>query len=123
VFEVLRAVALDYRIPFRISRQCNGSIRKIFRKAGVRLTDYLLEDLEPDGAWSKASLLRTLRHLRPGFHELMCHPAFCDRKLVAISSFNQSRVRELRALSSPEVRRLLQRKKIRCISFAELKGR
>jgi predicted glycoside hydrolase/deacetylase ChbG (UPF0249 family) len=121
IFRVLSRLALKYGIPVRQSAAVLPPIRRRFEKRGLRFTDFLIEDLDPSKAWDRASLAAAVRSLRRGRYELMCHPALCDRRLREISSFNLTRERELRALTSPSIRALLRRRNIRLMTFEEMK--
>lgn len=120
VFEVFTRMAASYRIPARISHLCTPGIRKKLKTRGVLTTDYLVEDLDPGQAWRRDSLLKALRTVKKGTYELMCHPARCDRALMAISSFNRARERELEALCSKQVKSLLKGKNVRMLTFKDL---
>lgn len=120
VFNVLSQVAAGYRLPIRISGICSSGVRKRLKAKGILTTDTLIEDLEPQKAWNTGSLTKILAGLEPGIHELMCHPAKCDKALMNISSFNRAREQELKALCSPGARAVLKKKGVRLISFADL---
>ncbi len=121
IFEIFTRIAARYRLPVRMSRLCTAGVRKKLRTRGVLTTDHLIEDLEPERAWNRVSLLKALlRILRKGTYELMCHPARCDKALMAISSFNRTRERELEALCSVEAQSLLKKNKVRLVTFGDL---
>jgi len=122
VFEVVKQLAYRYRLPLRLSRCFGREERKLFLSAGVPCVDALIEDLNSNSAWTEASLLRALRSVRAGITELMCHPAFCDEKLSAISSFNRPREGELDALCSKKCMAIVTEKKIGLVNFSELKA-
>lgn len=121
LFGVLVELALRFRLPIRQCRLLRGKVRQSLLKVGVRLTDRLVEDLDFRHAWNEKSLEQALLSLDPGYHELMCHPAICDRKLLERSSFNRPREEELRALCSPRIRSLVRRREIQLISFRDLR--
>ena len=120
VFEVFTRMAARYRIPARISHLCTAGMRKKLKARGVLTTDSLVEDLNPEQAWHRASLLKALRALKESTYELMCHPARCDKALMDISSFNRARERELEALCSKQVKSFLKEKNVRMLTFEDL---
>lgn len=120
IFAVLSRVAAGYRLPIRISRLCVPAVRKRLAIRKVLTTDTLIEDLEPRKAWDTGTLTKILAGLKPGIHELMCHPAKCDKALMNISSFNRAREQELNALCSSGARAVLKKKGISLISFTDL---
>ena len=120
IFAVLNQVAAGYRLPIRISGICFPGARKRLKAKGIPTTDTLIEDLEPQKAWNTGSLTKILAGLKPGIHELMCHPARCDKSLMNISSFNRTREQELKALCSPLTLAVLKKRGVRLISFADL---
>ncbi len=120
IFEIFTRMAARYRLPVRMSCLCTAGVRKKLKTRGVLTTDHLIEDLESAHAWSRVSLLKALRTLRKGTYELMCHPARCDKALMAISSFNRTREREREALCSVEVQSFLKEEKMRLIAFGDL---
>ncbi|MBI4549385.1 MAG: ChbG/HpnK family deacetylase [Candidatus Omnitrophica bacterium] len=121
VFAVIEALAFRYRIPVRQSAAVRPAARLRFQKKGLSFTDVLIEDLDPSKAWGRSSLAAALRKVGAGTFELMCHPAFCDRALLNLSSFNKTRENELRALTAPAVRAFVRRRGIRLAAFGEMK--
>ena len=66
-------------------------------------------------------LLSTLEGLPEGTWELVCHPGYSDADLQAAGTrLTQSRELELEALTSPEVKSLIARRRIELISYADL---
>lgn len=121
VFGVVERLALKYGIPVRQSAAVRPSTRRRFEKRGLNFTDFLIEDLDPSKAWNRTSLAAALLRLKRGNYELMCHPAVCDSQLREISSFNRTRERELRALTSSPARSLIRRHGIRLTTFYKMK--
>ena len=92
----------------------------ILRRAGRRFTDHFT-GFEVTGGLRKAELLNILRHLPDGLTELMCHPGFLGEELRASPTrLKESRLRELEALTSPEVREMLKEAGIQLTSFRDL---
>jgi predicted glycoside hydrolase/deacetylase ChbG (UPF0249 family) len=85
-----------------------------FEKAlrGCRITDRFV-GFALTGNMQGADLERVLRRLPEGFTELMCHPGFCREELRAANTrLKESRQRELEALVSPQVRRVVEDRQI-----------
>jgi len=75
---------------------------------GFRLTGYLTEE----------SFAIALRGLQDGTTEFMCHPGFCNAELKAARTrLKESRVRELEALTSPRIRKLMDEESIHLATF------
>jgi len=90
----------------------NAGLRSSDHFAGFRLTDSL----------SEGSFTKTLKSLRPGSTEFMCHPGYLGTELrKAATRLKESRQRELEALTSPIVRRLLAELDIRLTTYRELR--
>jgi len=82
--------------------------------AGLRLT----------GRMNRERLVERLKRLRPGLTELMCHPGLYDEDLEhAPTRLKRERQAEMEALSSPEVRRLLERMGVELTCYRALDGR
>jgi len=95
--------------------------RRRLRKAGLRSTDHFagfrLTDSLSEGSFTKALTL-----LRPGSTEFMCHPGYLGAELrKAATRLKESRQRELEALTSPAVKRLLAEAGIRLTTYRELR--
>jgi hypothetical protein len=69
---------------------------------------------------TKANLMETLQNLRKDVTEIMCHPGYAGAELLAASVYNHQREDELEILSDPEVKQLIDARKIRLITFADL---
>jgi len=117
IFEIAVQCSLAARRPLRISRHMTPRIRNLYRQNKIPLTGRLWTDLSARHAWSSRSLLRALRQMRPGFHEIMCHPGYVDRDLRKISSFAELRERELSAFCDKEVLKEIRRRKIRLCGY------
>lgn len=89
---------------------------------GLRTPDHFV-GLRLTGRMNRERLLARLERLRSGLTELMCHPGLCDQELLgAPTRLKQERQVELEALTSPEVRRLLERKGVELTSYRALDG-
>lgn len=52
--------------------------------------------------------------------ELMCHPAYIDEPLLTGSSYSLQRVRELTILCDPELRKVIEDKNIKLVTYEEI---
>jgi hypothetical protein len=52
--------------------------------------------------------------------EFMCHPAYADKRLAQVSSYNMPRQTELESLTSDEFAAVLAAARVKLISFREL---
>lgn len=70
-----------------------------------------------------ASILKQISTSDLACWEIMCHPANVDETLRQISSYADPRERELKVLTDPTIRKLLQNAHIRLVSFREVANR
>ena len=89
------------------------------RAAGVKTPDRFLDSFYGEGA-TVENLQSLLEALPEGVSELMCHPGRADAALLSGSSYASGREREIEALCDAGVRRLLEERDIRLVSFREL---
>jgi hopanoid biosynthesis associated protein HpnK len=92
--------------------------RQIPRR-GIRTTDHYHGTFDA-GYLGKERLMATIRDLKEGTSEIMCHPGYRDESFDRISGGRYLPDQELRALMDPEVKRLLRDRGIRLISFKDL---
>jgi predicted glycoside hydrolase/deacetylase ChbG (UPF0249 family) len=95
----------------RATSQALGVVRnrfaRVLRRHGCRSTDHFA-GFQITGRYSAAELAQLIRALPDGSTEFMCHPGICGDELrAARTRLKESRERELRALTSPEVRSAL----------------
>jgi predicted glycoside hydrolase/deacetylase ChbG (UPF0249 family) len=121
----------DFTMPAQASPLLKKAVNKtvqfaahrfdaILQRAGRRFTDHFT-GFEVTGGLRKAELLNILRHLPDGITELMCHPGFLGEELRAAGTrLKESRVRELEALTSPEVRAMLAEAGIQLTAYRDL---
>ena len=90
------------------------------RAAGCRFTDHFT-GFEITGRMRTPELARVLQHLPNGLTELMCHPGFLGDELrAAPTRLKESRLRELEALTSPEIRQLIAAGGIQLTRYRDL---
>jgi predicted glycoside hydrolase/deacetylase ChbG (UPF0249 family) len=91
--------------------------RRIAERSGVRLTDHFL-GFRLTGSFTEESFAAAIRNLPDGFTEFMCHPGVLGPELAkAETRLKESRVRELKALTSPSIRQLMAECKVHLRPF------
>ncbi|WP_408954454.1 chitin disaccharide deacetylase [Natroniella sp. ANB-PHB2] len=114
--EVVAELAREYELPVR---HPNKEVKEYFKQVGVVTTDCFFGDFYGAGATLK-NLKQQIESFSAGTIEIMCHPGLADDKLKETSSYNDSRVRELKILTSNELTEWFKNKGVEIISFAEL---
>jgi predicted glycoside hydrolase/deacetylase ChbG (UPF0249 family) len=72
------------------------------------------------GRLDEVRILEILGRLGPGAHELICHPGEEDDTAAYPGDTDHRRTEELRALTSPKVRRALERRGVVLCRWADL---
>ncbi len=67
---------------------------------------------------SVESLISILSNLKPGTHELMCHPGIVDNELYA-SKYNEERAEELKTLTHMEVKSFISTSGIQLTNWSD----
>lgn len=130
IFRVVAALAQEFSIPYvrlPLDRSVPFShkpadlaaryFRKIAAQFNVRMTDHFI-GFRLTGKLNEDTLIDALRNLPEGTTEFMCHPGFVGPELQkAPTRLKESRLRELQALTSPRVRRLLAAESIHLEAF------
>jgi len=126
VFRVVVRLAHEFGIPFirlpldatvRLAAWPCAAGKRFYRGLArgydVRMTDHFL-GFRLTGSLTEASFAAALERLPEGSTEFMCHPGFLGPELQAAPTrLKESRVRELEALTSPRIRRLIAERQIR----------
>lgn len=104
--------------------QALGVVRSRFARVlarhGCRSTDHFA-GFQMTGRYNAAELSQLIRTLPEGSTEFMCHPGICGDELRgAHTRLKESRERELRALTSPEVRAALAESGVELVSYRGL---
>lgn len=87
---------------------------------GLRMTDHFT-GFGLTGTLDAAGMIATLESLPAGLTEFMCHPGHCGAELRSASTrLKESRAIELAALTSPEVRRVIERRGIHLTSYRSI---
>lgn len=135
VFRTVTRLASEFKIPYvrlpldrtlRVAGFSLGSAenfyRRIARRHGVFMTDNFL-GFRLTGSLTEETLAAAILALPDGLTELMCHPGLLGPELSkAETRLKESRVRELKALTSPSVRRLVAESGVRLSPFCRLEG-
>jgi chitin disaccharide deacetylase len=112
VMKAVTRVAKEFDIPW--VRQRLGIKVTL---AGLRTTDHFV-GFGVTGRLDEAAMIDMLEKLSDGLTEFMCHPGKCGPELQgAATRLKESRAVELAALTSPEVRRVIERRGIRLTDY------
>jgi predicted glycoside hydrolase/deacetylase ChbG (UPF0249 family) len=121
VLEAVARVSEEFGIRWvRHTLVLRGHFDRVLRKHHARATDHFT-GFQVTGKFDGPILARLIRELPEGSTEFMCHPGRCGPQLLAAGTrLKESRERELRALTSPEVRMALTESNINLATFAQL---
>ncbi len=93
---------------------------RVLARHGCRSTDHFA-GFQITGRYDAAELAQLIRALPEGSTEFMCHPGICGDELRgARTRLKESRERELRALTSAEVRATLAEAAVELVSYRSL---
>ncbi len=113
-------VSWSKRAVTRAMRSAGGRFARVLKRHGCRSTDHFA-GFQITGRFDEKSLAALIRALPEGSTEFMCHPGICTEELRASRTrLKESRERELRALTSPEVREALAEARVELVSYREL---
>jgi predicted glycoside hydrolase/deacetylase ChbG (UPF0249 family) len=97
-----------------------GRFTRVLARQGCRSTDHFA-GFQITGRYSAGELAQLIGALPKGSTEFMCHPGICGDELrAARTRLKESRERELRALTSPEVRDALAESGVELVSYRGL---
>ncbi len=139
VLEAVARVAREFGIPWvrrpfdfgidrgaRMEKNVIGMglrmLRPRFARAlgDLKMTDHFAGFLVT-GTLQEKNLIETIERLPEGLTEFMCHPGKMSDELESASTrLKQSREVELRALVSPEVRRVIEQRGIELVNYRQL---
>ncbi len=111
------------RLPLDTTVPLPGGSRRLLRKYygrlvgdyGVKMTDHFM-GFRLTGSLTEQTFASALSLVGEGITEFMCHPGFLGPELkVAETRLKESRVKELEALVSPEIRQVMTERSI-CLS-------
>ena len=93
---------------------------RVLARHGCRSTDHFA-GFQITGRYNALELAQLIRALPAGSTEFMCHPGICGDELRgARTRLKESRERELRALTAPEVRAALAESGVQLVSYRGL---
>jgi chitin disaccharide deacetylase len=116
-FATPSAAPLARRLVHRGVRTQQRSFRSALRRAGLRSTDHFA-GFQLTGHMGTAELLDVIERLPEGVTELMCHPGYMGHDLDQASTrLKQSREIELHALTAPEVRAAIVRRRVQLSGY------
>jgi chitin disaccharide deacetylase len=110
---------LDETVPFaRLPCALASRYYRAFASNyNIRMTDHFL-GFRLTGSFTEQNFAAILSHLPQGTTEFMCHPGFAGPELQrAPTRLKESRVRELEALTSPRIRKLMDEESIHLEGF------
>ncbi len=117
-FSTPDAAPLSTRLVHRAMRTQQRYFQRTLARAGVRATDHFA-GFQLTGRLGTAELVDLIGRLPDGITELMCHPGYMGRELPGASTrLKQSREIELHALTSPEARAALERRRVQLSAYA-----
>jgi len=138
VLEAVARISEEFRIPWvrrhfdfplqpggvgwknKLMRLSNGRFRSALTRHHCRSTDWFA-GFRLTGRYGSEDLISVIRALPDGMTEFMCHPGRCGDELrSARTRLKESREVELRALTAPEVRRVLAEAGVKLTNFREL---
>ena len=142
VLDAVARIAKEFDIPWvrrpfdygtgpvaGLTKQAVGAAMKLMsprfakKLAGFRMTDHFT-GFQLTGTLDTSGMVETLKTLPHGLTEFMCHPGHCGDELrAAATRLKETRPAELAALTSPEVRRVIEERGIELTSYRALNAR
>lgn len=117
ILNIVIELAKEYELPLRC---VSSEDKEYYDLQGVKTTDNIILDFYGENI-SVESLIGALDNSPESITvELMCHPAFIDEELVAISTYNTLRKIEHSILVSEKINEFICASNIKLISFKEL---
>lgn len=116
VLNAITRVAREFGVPW-VRRPLVWARRRQFR--GLKTTDHFT-GFRATGKLNRDSLIAELERLPEGLTEFMCHPGKLGAELRgAPTRLKESRAAELAALTSGEVRDVIQRRAIQLVNYRD----
>ena len=106
-------------LPAEVERDVAEHGASLLAEFSRGTSDFFVADFYDEGA-TLPNLVSILGRLPEGTTELMCHPAYVDEELVAVSSYVGQRARELRVLTDPGLAPTIARYGIVLRTFEEI---
>ncbi len=120
LFNVILKLSYKYKIPHRLVPLNTSEVRRSLLKDKIPIPHYFFGDLDHKKHWTLTSLCRQISSLPKGVSEIMVHPGFVTKELTKISSFNQAREVERKALIHDRLKNLVKQENIELIHFGEM---
>lgn len=122
VLNAVARVAEEFAIPWvRHTLLVRPYFESVLRRHHCRCTDHFT-GFQITGKFDAPMLAEVIRKLPEGATEFMCHPGRCGPELLAAHTrLKESRERELRALTAPEVRAALEEANVQLAAFGQLR--
>lgn len=124
-FRVMLELAQKYNLPIRLPSKPEGnspaieSYIQVLGQLPVRCPQSCITAFYDEIA-SLASLSEIIATLPEGISELMCHPGYADLGLMEGSTYTTAREKELRVLTSPEIKAILAENGVGLGRFSDL---
>lgn len=106
-------------LPAEVEREFAAYGAPLLAEFLPRTSDVFVADFYDEGA-TLSGLMSILERLPGATTELMCHPAYVDEDLVAVSSYAGQRERELRVLTDPALPPAIDRGGVVLRTFGEI---
>ena len=128
LFHAMLELAEEYdcaiRFPFTHNvsselAETNKHVSDLIKEFNPRRPDCFVREFYDEGA-TREALLKIIDNLSEGTSEIMCHPGYVDDAFASESVYNYQRERELKILTDPSIKEVIQAKGIKLITFAEL---
>jgi chitin disaccharide deacetylase len=102
-----------------VARLCRANLAAC-RRAGLTTTDAFF-GIAQTGFWTKRWLANLIENLPDGVSELMCHPGYQVESAGPVPTrLTASRAEELKLLTDPEIRDLVEARGVRLVNFSFL---
>jgi len=118
--EPILELVLDFARAIKVPvRSQDAAVREAARRLRLRTPDHFVGESGPEPYWTAERVLEQLASLPAGVSEFMTHPGHYDEDL-AYSRYGTQRDIELRGLTDPRARELIEREGIRLAHFGDL---
>lgn len=116
----------DCAIRFPFTNNISSELKETFKEGPSLLKEFNLRHPDVfsvdfyDEQATQEILLGIINNLKDGSTEIMCHPGYVDDAFAKESSYNSQRETELKILTDPAVKQVIQARNIEPITFANL---
>lgn len=118
----LKKIFFDFAREKNLPMRSRSELHKDETTAlNIKTADYFYENFYGDRA-TVSTMEYILKHLKDGVSEIMCHPGYNSDSLEGISSYNNTREKELSVLTAPEILKLVDELHIKLINYEQLIG-